>query len=215
MSKAPTTTSAVEPLTIPAPKMQTLRVKIQGTAPFVQLRFSEKAQLTMLAAQLDPTAKKRGKVREAKNLEELFKGATYRTEKGKYGIPASAFRNALIRACSLVNFKMTQAKMSIFVQQDGVDAFDGTPLVFLSGTPEAVTHPVRNANGSADIRVRAMWREWAAELRLVYDADQFREQDVANLLLRAGMQVGVGEGRPSSKNSAGMGWGTFTTEGNV
>jgi len=27
-----------------------------------------------------------------------------------------------------------------------------------------------------------------------------------------GLQVGIGEGRPDSKNSAGMGWGMFTIE---
>jgi hypothetical protein len=42
-----------------------------------------------------------------------------------------------------------------------------------------------------------------------FDADQFTLRDIANLLLRAGMQVGVGEGRPDSKKSCGMGWGTF------
>jgi hypothetical protein len=44
---------------------------------------------------------------------------------------------------------------------------------------------------------------------VVYDADQFTLEDVSNLLARAGMQVGIGEGRPDSKMSAGMGWGTF------
>jgi hypothetical protein len=39
--------------------------------------------------------------------------------------------------------------------------------------------------------------------------DQFTPEDVANLMARVGMQVGIGEGRPDSKNSAGMGWGLF------
>ena len=39
-----------------------------------------------------------------------------------------------------------------------------------------------------------------------------RTQDVTNLLMRVGQQVGIGEGRPDSKNSAGMGWGTFNVE---
>ena len=30
-----------------------------------------------------------------------------------------------------------------------------------------------------------------------------------NLIARAGMQVGICEGRPDSSNSTGMGWGTF------
>ena len=43
-----------------------------------------------------------------------------------------------------------------------------------------------------------------------FDYDQFGYDDVSNLVLRAGIQVGVGEGRPDSKKSTGMGWGTFT-----
>lgn len=202
---------AAEPIMIPAPNIQVLSLRVYGTAPYVQLRFSEKAQTLMLAKQLDPSSKKRGGQREAKKPDELFTEATYRTAKGKHGIPATSFRNAMIRACSLVGFKMTQAKMSVFVKADDVDSFDGTPLVWIEGEPEPVMHPVRNANGSADIRVRAMWRTWGAKLRLEYDADQFREEDIVNLMERAGVQVGVGEGRPSSKMSAGMGWGTFTT----
>jgi len=30
--------------------------------------------------------------------------------------------------------------------------------------------------------------------------------------MRVGQQVGICEGRPDSKNSAGMGWGLFTLE---
>jgi len=37
---------------------------------------------------------------------------------------------------------------------------------------------------------------------------------LTNLLARAGLQVGIGEGRPDSKNSAGMGWGLFQIEEN-
>ena len=54
-----------------------------------------------------------------------------------------------------------------------------------------------------------MWRHWNAQLHLAWDADQFASQDVINLLARAGAQVGIGEGRPDSQSSGGMGWGTF------
>lgn len=213
MPKKTTSPSAEQqPISIPAPEIHTVGLRIHSTAPYVQLRFSMKAQGIMLAAQVDPTAKKGRKNREPKNIEALYEEAMYRTADDRHGIPASAFRNAMIRATSLVNFKMTQAKMSIFVEADDFDAEDGTPLVYINGDPERVTHTVRNATGVADIRVRAMWRTWSAALRLTYDADQFREQDVVNLLERAGLQVGVGEGRPFSKNSAGMGWGTFTAQ---
>lgn len=35
---------------------------------------------------------------------------------------------------------------------------------------------------------------------------------MVNLLSRAGLQVGIGEGRPDSKKSAGMGYGLFTVD---
>ena len=71
---------------------------------------------------------------------------------------------------------------------------------------------VRNATGGPDIRVRPIWREWSADVRVRYDADQFTLNDVTNLMDRVGMQVGIGEGRPDSRQSAGLGWGTFRLE---
>ena len=49
-------------------------------------------------------------------------------------------------------------------------------------------------------------------MRIRFDADMFSAADVANLMNRVGAQVGIGEGRPDSKNSAGMGWGLFSIE---
>jgi hypothetical protein len=111
----------------------------------------------------------------------------------------------------MVGFKMTHAKMSIFVDPDGFDDLDGQPLVKIisKSEPEMTIMPARNDNGSVDLRSRPMWRQWACKLRMKFDADQFTDADVANLLERAGTQVGVQEGRPFSKESNGMGYGTF------
>lgn len=49
---------------------------------------------------------------------------------------------------------------------------------------ERIDMAVRNATGVADIRVRPMWREWSADLRIRYDADQFTLNEVTNLLAR-------------------------------
>jgi hypothetical protein len=58
-----------------------------------------------------------------------------------------------------------------------------------------------------------MWREWHINLRVNYDEDQFTLTDVSNLLMRAGIQVGIGEGRHDSKSSTGLGFGSFKIEG--
>jgi hypothetical protein len=57
-----------------------------------------------------------------------------------------------------------------------------------------------------------MWEEWSAKPRIRFDAEMFTASDVANLMKRVGMQVGIGEGRPDSRESAGLGWGTFTVK---
>lgn len=197
---------------IAPPKFRTLRFDIVGTSPYVQLRFSEKARNDMRSNMVDGQRAKRGKAKGARDFSIEFPNSMYKATQGWRGIPAPAFRNAMISACRLVNFTMTRAKLSVFIEADGYDASDGTPLVKIIGEPEAYESIVRNATGVPDIRVRAMWREWSAILRVRYDADQFNDMDVTNLLARVGVQVGIGEGRPDSKNSAGLGFGLFTFE---
>lgn len=197
---------------IKAPNFDSIGFKIIGVAPYVQLRFSQKARNTMRANMESGQRSKRGKAKGARNFEEEFPQAMYKSTEGWYGIPASSFRNAMISACRVVNFKMTLAKLSVFVEADGFDAEDGTPLVRIYGEPEPYESLVRNATGVADIRVRAMWRDWNALVRVRWDADQFNVLDVTNLMARVGLQVGIGEGRPDSKASAGLGFGLFTLE---
>lgn len=196
-------------LEIKAPKLRVVEFKIVGTAPYVQHRFSAKAINQIIATQEAGSQAKGKKVREPKNFDDVYQQAMHIAKDGWYGIPAGAFRNAMISACRTVGYKMTHAKLAAFVLADGFDKVDGTPLVRLYGEPHRHTAHARNDNGSVDIRVRPMWDEWHAIVRVRYDADMFSEADVANLMMRVGMQVGIGEGRPDSKNSAGMGWGTF------
>ena len=106
---------------------------------------------------------------------------------------------------------MTLAKLAVSVIADGFDQVDGVPLVRITkGTPEYTEMPVRNETGVIDLRARPMWRPgWEAVVRIQFDEDQFSTEDVSNLMLRVGLQVGICEGRPDSKKSAGMGWGLF------
>lgn len=198
-------------IAIAAPDIRTIEFAVKGTAPYVQNRFSSKAAI--MAKQAEGSTGGKGKQRAAKDFDALYEAAKHKSPEGWCGIPAPSFRAAMISACRLVGFQMTRAKLSLFVLADGLDE-DGAPIVRIEGEPELHTAHVRNETGVVDIRARPMWREWSCKLRVQYDADQFTAQDVANLLMRAGMQVGVGEGRPDSKKSlTGMGWGTFRIDG--
>ena len=207
MSKKPTVENT---LVIAAPKIHTAKFKITGTAPYVQLRFGEKAMNAMADKMAAGSQATKKKTREPRDFDEDFRQAMHVSEEGWHGIPAGAFRNAMVSACRLVGFKMTIAKLSVFVEADGLDRVDGVPLIRIDGTPEPLRQHVRNATGVCDLRVRAMFRDWSATVRVSYDADQFSQEDVANLMMRVGRQVGIGEGRPDSKASVGMGWGTFS-----
>lgn len=203
----------VETVVISPPRFRIAPFVLAGTAPYVQARFSGKAMQAMkdkMAA--GPTAKK-GRERKARDFDEDFREALHVSTEGWVGVPASAIRNACIDVCRMVGFKMTHAKMSIFVIADGLDRVDGMPLVRLdAAAPERTDMAVRNATGVADIRVRPMWRRWKLPVRIRFDEDQFSLSDVANLLARAGVQVGIGEGRPFSKESNGLDFGTFEIE---
>jgi hypothetical protein len=199
-----------EHITISPPAFRTLTLTLKGVAPYMQARFSEKALQKMRDKMEQGQNAKKGQAREARDFDADFRGAMHLAEEGWHGIPASAFRNAAIDACRMVGYQMTRARMSIFILADGLDKIDGTPLVRLLGPePEKTEMAVRNATGVVDIRVRPMWREWGVKLRVQFDSDQFNASDVVNLLARAGLQVGVGEGRPFSKSSNGLGMGLF------
>lgn len=196
-------------LTVPAPNLQVAMFTIRGTAPLVQNKFSQKARETIRQTQSEGSTAKGKKKREPKDFAALYEGSMHRAREGWYGIHAGAFRNAMISACRTVGFAMTKAKLAVFIVADGIDKDDGTPLVRIQGEPRQHEGMVRNATGVCDLRVRGMFEEWEAQLRVRFDADMLTLNDVANLLSRVGMQVGIGEGRPDSKASGGVGWGTF------
>jgi hypothetical protein len=206
-------TVPVERVVITPPKIQRARIGAEGTAPFVSNKFSSFNRRAMMEKQMQGSQANKGKSRPPKDFERVFKSALHVSEEGWYGIPAAAFRNGMISACRLVGYKMTIAKMSLFVAHQGLDADDGTPLVRIIG-PEPVRRdvPVRLADGSTDILARPFFMKWKVTLDLEWDADQFSASDVVNLIARVGLQVGVGAGRHDSRSSSGMGWGTFKVQ---
>lgn len=194
---------------IEPPKFERAEITIVGVAPYVQHKFSQKARQQIEAKQRAGSQANKNRKREARDFEAGYEQAKHVSREGWIGIPAPAFRNAMISSCRIVGFKMTLAKLSIFIEADGFDKDDGTPLVKIVGEPRIHEALVRNETGVVDIRWRPMWEEWSAKVRVRWDASQFSAQDIVNLFARAGLQVGIGEGRPDSPNSNGLGWGLW------
>jgi len=202
-------------VTIARPNLRTAVFTIQGTAPYVQHAFGQKAIQQIKETQEAGSTARGKKKRAPRDFKASYESAKHVSTKGWLGIPAASLRAAMISACRTVGWQMTKAKLSVFILADGYDKGDGTGLVkILHGKPSPVLHYARNDDGSVDLRNRPMWEPgWKAEVKIRHDADQLTTEDVANLLARAGLQVGIREGRPDSKNSGGMGWGLFEIVG--
>lgn len=198
-----------ERILITPPRMATREYLLLGVTPYVSNNFSQEAQLQMAEKQKKGSQTQKGTKRQPKDFERLYRGSLHTSEEGWFGHPASTFRQAMVDACRMCGFKMTMAKMAVFIIADGVDASDGRPLVRIHGKPQQFRTFVRLADGSPDISARARWLEWKINLRVEFDEDQFSAEDVANLLMRVGRQVGIGAGRPFSKTSCGQDWGRF------
>ncbi len=214
-AKKKTETGIIE---IRRPNFAIAEFEIVGNAPFVSNKFSNEAKNQMREGMaLGGKAKGRTKAAERppKDFKGDFRGSMHKSAEGWYGIPATAFKAAIVRACSHVGIEMTRAKQCLFVVNDGLDEEGVTPLVkFTHGEPEYFEAYTRNANGSPDIRARGKWAPgWRVILRVKYDADQFTPTTIGNLIMRAGVSVGVGAGRPLSTMSCGMDWGTFELAG--
>lgn len=198
---------------IKPPNFQFAVFSIKGTAPLVIHRFSSKTKEEMKLKMEAGDKKGAKKVRIARSTDDLYNEARYISKEGWDGFHAGAIRNAMISACRLVDFKMTIAKLTIFVEPDGWDAKERQiPLIRIIGKPVKQEDMARVETGQPYVTVRAAYHDWGAKIKIRWDADQFSLNDVSHLLLRVGQQVGLCEGRPDSKKSAGMGWGLFKLE---
>src|SRR5574341_1111807 len=126
-------TKAKVRIDITPPNFQIVPVRIEGTAPLMLHKFSEKMRKQIQEKQ---TAKDATRAKRApKDYDAEFNAARYRARgAGWDGIPAGAFRAAMIAACRRVEeLPMTQAKGAFFIIEDGHDETDGTPLIKIEG----------------------------------------------------------------------------------
>jgi hypothetical protein len=208
-----------ERIIIKPPNFGLAQFTIEGLTQLCVHRFSQKV-LESLRGEPDAEtgekapSKAKKKPKKKYSDEVLYHDARYISPEGWDGIQASAFRNCMISACRVGGFEMTKAKLSLFCVQDGFDATQPQfGIVRIYGEPRMAIDMARVSRGDPYPVVRPVYMPWHAKVKIRWDADQFHLDDVANLLYRADVQVGVGEGRWDSKKSAGLGWGQFAITG--
>lgn len=170
-------------------------IEIQGTAPLIVHNWSVKAKQIMLGLQ---QGKKTPKT--PKDPENDFQTSMYRTQDGGHGFPVTAFKQATVRGGGRAfgkSVRQTELRQTLLFMADDVDIVGGLQVVRLEIDEEPVMREdmVRVGMGKADLRYRAMYPKWGAQLRITYLPSLI---DLASViaLLDAGGDNGIGEWRP-------------------
>ncbi|EPD32931.1 hypothetical protein QP568_09735 [Propionimicrobium lymphophilum] len=175
----------------------TISVPIIGTSPLIVNNFSEKAKRQMLDAQ---QGKK--KVKELRDPQAEYSGSLYRIDRGdgveRYGFPAAGFKKATVAACRFFGkaLPMSQAKQALFFSGVYTPA-DPQQLVEIEGEPTMRQDTVRLAGigRTSDLRFRAQFVEWRADLQVTFVSSMLSTDSVLSLIDAGGMCCGVGEWR--------------------
>jgi hypothetical protein len=183
---------------------EVLEVEVVGITPYIAGKWSEKAKGMMRDSQAAGGKSVRPK-REPKIPKEEAESRTWRLPDGTPGIPAVAFKGAMVEGCRLYEgISMTEARRILFVQGEGPEQ-----LVRISYDEQILREDAaRNATGVADLRYRHSFWKWSAVLTVRFPKGVI-DADSVIALLDAGGRSGVGEWRPGSPKSNTGTYGQF------
>jgi hypothetical protein len=143
------------------------------------------------------------------NIDEQSKQKTFDPDQiakfckeGKFGVPITGFKNALISACRNTDFSMAGMKQTLFVTGENNRDF----AIIEGGTPVMDNRICRLAGAARTPieRFRPRWDTWETTINVEFDANMLTVDEVANLVAVAGFYVGICEGRPE-RSSIGYG----------
>jgi hypothetical protein len=188
----PSPKTAASVIELPPLNIEVMRLTLVGDSPLISHAWSHKAKQAMLDKQM----KKAKQAKEAKDPERDYRESLYTLPDGHYGFPAVAFKSAAVDACSHIQgVTKVEARGAFHINGDMVRIF---------GEPEMREDMVRIAMGTADIRYRGMFREWATSFPVRYNKSVLSPEQIINLFNTGGFAIGVGEWRPQKDGSFGM-----------
>lgn len=190
-----------------------IRVPVIGTAPLIMHNWSDKAKRQMLDAQQG-----KRKVKEVRNPVADYEASFYRietpeTDLPRYGFPVLGFKAATISAARFYgkDVTMTMLKQCLFfrglmtpadnqqlveIHYPWTAEMEGMAVEDPRRCPHMREDVVRLGQGSTDLRYRAEFITWQAELIVTYVESALSQDSVLSLIDSGGMGVGVGEWRP-------------------
>lgn len=193
------------------PKFKTFSVWLVGDTPLITHAWSEKAKREMLQKQVK--APKAGK--DARDPNEDFVSSLYEMGEGVYGFPVTGIKNCILSAAHKDKGIARTATMSaLFLDADMTrvrpamaGAICDMPLVRIWGTdPEMREDMVKIGSGMnkvASLAYRAQFTIWAIKFSGRYNASVLNAEQIAFLIMEAGVAYGLGEWRNERKGMFG------------
>jgi hypothetical protein len=182
---------------VPGIDILRVNVRIVGISELVMHAWSDKAKKQMLDKQMGKAAQKR----DTKDPQQDYEEAFYRLPDGRPCFPSIAFKAAIVSAARQVDgLPMTFLRGALHI--------DGE-FVLIEGEPRMREDTVRVGNGTADLRYRPGFPEWAATLPIRLNRRALTLEQLLALIDQAGFSVGVGEFRPEKDGA----WGMFRVDG--
>jgi len=190
---------------IPEIEIKEMTITVRGTSELITHQFGEKARKKIKSKQAqEPTKARAKRDPKAEYLASCYvmPSSKYKAghKKCKYGVPASAFKNAMVAACRVTGAQMTVTKIAFHVSADESN------LVNLSFKKMEMREDVVRLAGPsrpADLRYRPEFSGWSCKLRIRYNSRAITAAQLVNLLNNAGFGVGIGEWRPERNGSFG------------
>lgn len=176
----------------------TVSFRVRGTSPLIQHAWSEKAKamLRMTAAE----RKKQPKVKRDPDADAI--AAMHTTPDGRPAIPMLAFKASLISAAHKdLGIEKTLVRKALFLPSSAYHS--GLLAEMDASEPQIREDMVRVGANQTDIRYRPQFDEWSFRAVVEIDPELINEQDIVNLVNRAGFSVGIGEWRPEKGGEFG------------
>lgn len=177
------TTSEV--IHLPELKQRKVIIRVVGTSSLITHPFGKKA-LKMIEDKQQGKAK--SSKHDVRDPEQEYLDSMYICEDGSYGFPAIGFKGAVVTAANDAGIQKVLARRAFHVV--------GGELVKIESEPSMRTDRVTIGMGTTDVRYRAEFKEWSANIPIIFNEGVISLEQLINLFRIAGFGVGIGEWRP-------------------
>ena len=208
-------TKKEEVVEIKSLEIKTAKIRIVGETPLIVHAWSDKAKQMMLDAQMGKNKVSKKAIRDP--FDDFVNSMYWLTDKpkestpeafekaikkgAKFGFPVGAVKQAGNAAAYRLGWVKNQMQLrgSYFLRTEHGEMFE-----IQGSTPEMREDMVRIGMGSADLRYRAEFKDWYADMILEYNASgALQLSDIINVLSAGGYVCGLGEWRPEKDGSFG------------